>query len=921
SNVVVDPVATKRVHSIHPQSQILKDLQSPVQTRSTMQNSKFESLARFDKWKASSKNLTKLINSSMTTRTKLGLRFKEYFGSDEVFDLSTPSIFDPKPVTREVKSLYERFVKAGDMHEVPPSITRTFMLTSSHSVLEETQVTFGSKSLTSINTSDSNDFVSCDNSDKSSESETHDFASCVSSPMPVDSFSTVDIQILPKSDVKDPSPTNGVSSCSIKENVKPPSDLCNKRRIVGRNNCNNNFVRTKTCFVYGSKSHLIKDCHVYDTVDNFPSVVLKAASVPAGSRNSSAFTSTDLTCNRVPRAMVHPHVNKDIGIVDSGCSRSMTGNKDKLDDFVQVKGGTVTFGGGDGKITGKGTIRTSKLNFENVYYVEGLQNFNLFSVSQICDKKNKVLFTDNECLVFSIEFQLPDESQVVLRIPRRHDLYTFNLSDIQPKQHINCLLAKASLEESTKWHKRIAHANFKTINKLAKLRLVEGLPLKLFTNDHNYVACNKGKQHKDSYKAVSADFISLIENQLNKKVKAIKCDNGIEFWNAKLIALCEEKGIKRDYSNANTPQQNRVAERKNRTLIEAERSMVSITNPHNKTPYELLSGKIPNIHHLKPFGCQVTILNASDNLGKFEGKANDGFLVGYAAHSKAYRVYNLSSKKVEETLNLRYLQDKPNVQGLGQEWYFDLDYLTYSLGYTRFKTSPPAGPDDTNILAGIQADDSDSECDEHVILVLSFPSNSFLGPTVQDVSAPIENNLDYAEELARLQRQEYEAHSTNLVPAAGDPAGGIVPTGGVPAGSDPASGIVPTGGVPAGSDPASSSLAGCSIPASSVPTSGDLAGSTVPASDVPAGSFLARSVSAGGVLAGSPVSTDSGASSVPVASVLVSAVVSTDSIATSPLPPIHSLGSCAHTIRFPSLSDLGNHQHTAGIFSSSSYDD
>nr|GEZ15358.1 putative ribonuclease H-like domain-containing protein [Tanacetum cinerariifolium] len=438
---------------------------------------------------------------------------------------------------------------------------------------------------------------------------------------------------------------------------------------------------------------------------------------------------------------VHPHVNKDIGIVDSGCSKSMEGNKDKLDDFVQVKGGTVTFGVSDGKITGKGTIRTSKLNFENVYYVEELPNFNLFSVSQICDKKNKVLFTDDECLVLSTEFQLPDESQVVLRIPSRHDLYTFNLFDIHPEQY-NCLLAKASLEESTKWHRRMAHVNFKTINKLAKLRLVEGLPLKFFTNDHNCVACNKGKKHKASYKVVSTvrtiseplqllhmdlfgptsirsidhkyyslvitddfsrfywafflgtkdetfyilkNFIALIENQLNKKVKAIRCDNGTKFWNAKLISLCGEKGVKRDYSNAKTPQQNGVAECKNRTLIEVARSMladsklptmfwteavitacyvlnrVSITNPHNKTPYELLSGKIPNIRHLKPFGCQVTILNTSNHLGKFKGKANDGFLVGYAAHSKAYRVYNLSSKKVEETLNLRYLEDKPNV--------------------------------------------------------------------------------------------------------------------------------------------------------------------------------------------------------------------------------------------------------------------
>ncbi|GJS95856.1 putative ribonuclease H-like domain-containing protein, partial [Tanacetum coccineum] len=271
-----------------------------------------------------------------------------------------------------------------------------------------------------------------------------------------------------------------------------------------------------------------------------------------------------------------PSTDNDIGIVDSGCSRSMTGNKEKLDDFVQVKGGIVKFGGGDGRISGKGTIRTSKLDFENVYYVEELQHFNLFSVSQICDKKNKVLFTDTDCLVLTEEFQLPDESQVVLRIPRERDLYTFSISELQPEQNVTCLVAKASLDESTRWHRRMAHVNFKTINKLAKEGLVDGLPLKVFTNEHNCVACNKGKQHKASYKHISA------------------------------------------------------------------------------------------------------------------GKSDKGYLVGYAPNSKAYRVYNLPNKRIEETLNLRFLEDKPNVQGIGHEWYFDLDYLTDSLGYTRFKTNKPA---------------------------------------------------------------------------------------------------------------------------------------------------------------------------------------------------------------------------------------
>ncbi|GJZ98422.1 putative ribonuclease H-like domain-containing protein, partial [Tanacetum coccineum] len=213
--------------------------------------------------------------------------------------------------------------------------------------------------------------------------------------------------------------------------------------------------------------------------------------------------------------------------------------------------------------------------------------------------------------------------------------------------------------------------------------------------------------------------------------------------------------------------------------------LLIIQNRSKKTPCELLSGKVPNISHLKPFGCHVTILNTSDHLGKFEGKADEGFLVGYSAHSKAYRVYNLSNKKIEETLNLRYMEDKPNVQGLGHEWYFDLDYLTDSLGYTRFKSNQPAGTQDTNTHAGTH-DDSDSECDEQVIVVPSFPSNHFSGPKVHTASATVESTSDYAEELARLQGQAYEANSAakdTWKTADTVPAGSGVPATSIPAGS------------------------------------------------------------------------------------------------------------------------------------------
>ncbi|GJW92619.1 putative ribonuclease H-like domain-containing protein [Tanacetum coccineum] len=677
-----------------------------------------------------------------------------------------------------------------------------------------------------------------------------------------------------------------------------------------------------------------------------------------------------------------PSTDNDIGIVDSGCSRSMTGNKEKLDDFVQIKGGIVKFGGGDGRISGKGTIRTSKLDFENVYYVEELQHFNLFSVSQICDKKNKVLFTDTDCLVLTEEFQLPDESQVVLRIPRERDLYTFSISELQPEQNVTCLVAKASLDESTRWHRRMAHVNFKTINKLAKEGLVDGLPLKVFTNEHNCVACNKGKQHKASYKHISAvrlitetlqllhmdlfgptnirsidqkyyslvvtddfsrftwtfflgtkdetfyvlkEFIALIENQLNKKVKGIRCDNGTEFKNAKLIELCGEKGIKRDYSNPRTPQQNGVAERKNRTLIEAARTMladsklptmfwteavstacyvlnrVSITNPHNKTPYELISGKVPQIGHLKPFGCQVTILNTSDHLGKFEGKADEGYLVGYAPNSKAYRVYNLTNKRVEETMNLRFLEDKPNVQGIGHEWYFDLDYLTDSLGYTRFKTDKPAGTQETNINAGTQDHDSDSEGDEQVIVVPSFPSNSFASPSSSNGPSVMERNADYAEELAKLQRQEYEAKDaaarygylfSQATAEILSQAEAEIRNQGVSADRDPA-GIDTAGSVSAGSTSAGSD-----------PVGGNPAGSFHPASSFqPVGSYEPAGK-------GNPA---------------VSTSVSADFIHVhadeSTLPPGQSLRSSENTTRFPVPSEVCKDQLTSGIFTSSSYDD
>ncbi|GJS87638.1 putative ribonuclease H-like domain-containing protein [Tanacetum coccineum] len=266
--------------------------------------------------------------------------------------------------------------------------------------------------------------------------------------------------------------------------------------------------------------------------------------------------------------------------------------------------------------------------------------------------------------------------------------------------------------------------------------------------------------------------------------------------------------IKREYSNAKTPQQNGVAERKNRTLIEAARTMLAdsflpntfwaeavstacyvlnrvlVTKPQNKTPYELITGKIPIISYIRPFGCHVTILNTIDHLGKFEEKFDEGFLVGYSLNSKAFRVYNLETKRVEENLHINFLENKPNVAGKGPNWLFDLDYLTDSMNYqpvtAENKANKTAGPKEANHSAGTQdnidAGNSEMEAEpaqEYFVLPVwsSYTStvksseakngdekpNGDTGPKTNEEPKDQEDQA-FLEELERLKRQEKEAN-------------------------------------------------------------------------------------------------------------------------------------------------------------------
>ncbi|GJY29171.1 ribonuclease H-like domain-containing protein [Tanacetum coccineum] len=135
-------------------------------------------------------------------------------------------------------------------------------------------------------------------------------------------------------------------------------------------------------------------------------------------------------------------------------------NMSYLTDFEEIDGGYVAFGGNPkgGKITGRGTIKTSTLDFKNVYFVKELK-FNLFSVSQMCDNKNSVLFIDTECIVLSPNFKLTDEN-VLLKVPRKKNMYNVDLKNIVPKGGLTCLFAEATSDESKLWHRRLGHINF-----------------------------------------------------------------------------------------------------------------------------------------------------------------------------------------------------------------------------------------------------------------------------------------------------------------------------------------------------------------------------------------------------------------------------------------------------------------------------
>nr|GEU30699.1 retrovirus-related Pol polyprotein from transposon TNT 1-94 [Tanacetum cinerariifolium] len=335
--------------------------------------------------------------------------------------------------------------------------------------------------------------------------------------------------------------------------------------------------------------------------------------------------------------------------VDSGYSKHMTGNIKLLINFVWKFLGTIRFGNDHiAAILGYGDLKWGNITITKVYFVEGLGH-NLFSVGQFCDVDLVVSFWRNTCFIRDLD------GVNLLKGNRSTNLYTINLYDMASASPI-CLMARKS--------KRASHPPKPVMNSKQRLHLL------------HMDLC--GQMRVASINEVIKSFLKKISVHLQAPVIIVHTDNRIEFKNHVLKEYFDSVGITHETFTAKTPQQNGVLERRNRTLVEAARTMLifshallflwaeaiatacytqthSIIHLHfNKTPYELIQGRKPNISYLHVFGALCYSKNDREDIDKLGAKGDIGFFIRYSANYVSYRVYNRRTKKIMEMMNVTF---------------------------------------------------------------------------------------------------------------------------------------------------------------------------------------------------------------------------------------------------------------------------
>ncbi|KAL8118663.1 hypothetical protein AgCh_016254 [Apium graveolens] len=466
--------------------------------------------------------------------------------------------------------------------------------------------------------------------------------------------------------------------------------------------CDRGYYSNVKCYNYGKRGHISPDCKKGKS-DKCKALVTKKKSWTDTS-DSEDEVNYALMANAdgSPETAELKGNRRNFLVLDSGCSGHMTGNKALLSDFVEKAGPEVSYGDGNmGKTLGYGNINLGNVIIETVALVSGLKH-NLLSISQIYDRGYHVDFFEEHCEVIS-----NSAGKVVLKGYRHGNIYETRLSTSTDGSTI-CLLSRASIEESWNWHKKLSHLNFNNINELVKKDLVRGFPKSFFAPDGLCDSCQKAKQRKSSFKSKTessilepyhllhvdlfgpvnvmsitkkkydmvivdeftrytwvyflhkknetaftlTDHVRELDKLVKDYFKIIMSDNGTEFKNSIMEEFFKEHGIKQEFSAPGTPQQNGVVERKNKTLIEAARTMLdeaklptyfwaeavltacftqnaTLINKHGKTPYEMVKKKKPNMKYFHVFGCKCFILKTHpEQLSKFDLKADEGIFVG-----------------------------------------------------------------------------------------------------------------------------------------------------------------------------------------------------------------------------------------------------------------------------------------------------
>nr|GEW65991.1 retrovirus-related Pol polyprotein from transposon TNT 1-94 [Tanacetum cinerariifolium] len=501
---------------------------------------------KLEKFQTSSKRLTDLLASQTSDKAGLGYNSKVF--TQAMFDCDNYYSSESNNDSWSPSNLYDRFVPSGGYHAVPPLLTGTFMPPKPDLVFHTPPLDENEHLAFNVHKLDIHKHNAPMKYSRIPLHKVLTAAWTIGAARPTFSHTRPHIAPTTVSKSKAPIRIPFIRHTTPKSRLSHPTvNAANPSAVsAARVNATNPSV-VSAARVHTANPSVVSAARVkaarLSVVSAAQINTVKSSAVTAVQHNHTkkVWKPKTLVLDHVFRTTSASMTLKQFDYNDAlGRSKYMTGNISYLSDFEELNGGYVAFGGNPkgGKITSK-------------------------------------------------DFKIPDASQVLLRVPRENNMYNVNLKNIIPSGDLTCLFAKATLDESNLWHRRLGH------------------------------------------------FYGL-------------------------------KGIKREFSVPRTPQQNGIAERKNRTLIEASRTLLAdsllpipfwaevvntacyvqnrvlVTKPHNKTPYELLHGRLPSIGFIRPFGCPVTILNTLDPLGKFQGKVDEGFLIGYSVCSKAFRVLVLN---------------------------------------------------------------------------------------------------------------------------------------------------------------------------------------------------------------------------------------------------------------------------------------